>query len=122
MIEIVARNGSPEAMLCPAFICDACRKQVMEAGNVIYAVRYPDQSERETSPLFVAHKGACDMAVQQWLAANYPVADGWSDLWDEIDDFLAYLGGNFKRSFAEDADGQYVPHVVVMPATSPKLP
>ena len=39
MIEIIARNGPPEAMLCPAFVCDACRKQVVGAGNVVYMRR-----------------------------------------------------------------------------------
>lgn len=115
MIEIIARDGEPEAMLCPAFICDACRQQVVKDGNILYAVRYVDH-ERESSPLFVSHKWPCAGQVEQWLKTAYPRDEGWSDLWDEASDFIRHLANNSARAFADDPDGDYQSHRLVFPA------
>ncbi len=114
MIEIIARNGPPEAMLCPAFMCDTCRKQVVGQGNVVSKVRY-DGDQRQTSPLFVTHKGSCDLALEAWLDTRYPLADGWSQIWDELEVFVRQLTHNLTHAFADDREGEYLPHRVVMP-------
>ncbi|MFB6550157.1 hypothetical protein [Streptomyces sp. NPDC056405] len=112
MIEYVARSGPPEAMNCPAFICDACRQQVVSAGIVTWATTIGD-GRRQThsqSPLYVAHKGECGRKVEAMLHAGYPASDGWMDLWDDIGDFLKQLTHNVTNGFADDSDGEYHQH------------
>lgn len=115
MIEIVPRNGPPEAMNCPALICDACRKQVVGGGNILWVRRYVDDKP-ESSPLMAAHKGQCDQAVEAWLQEHYPTIDGWCPLWEEAADFVRYLANNLAHSFAEDSDGAYLTQTIIAPA------
>ncbi|MEV5516952.1 hypothetical protein AB0L50_29265 [Streptomyces flaveolus] len=112
MIEYVARSGPSEAMNCPAFICDACRQQVVGAGIVTWATTIGDGRIRthNQSPLYVAHKGECGRKVGAMLHAGYPSSDGWMDLWDDIGDFLKQLTHNATNAFADDADGEYHQH------------
>lgn len=112
MIEIIARNGAPEAMLCPAFICDACREQIVGQGNVISKVRY-DGDQRQTSPLLFAHKGQCTQAVDAWLNARYLLTEGWSMIWDELGDFVRQLSHNLTHAFADDPEGEYLSHQLI---------
>lgn len=112
MIEYVARSGPPEAMNCPAFICDACRKQVVGEGIVTWCStigRDAGDTHRQ-SPIYVAHKGLCGRKVEAMLKAGYPPADGWIDYWDDIADFVRQLANNATEAFADDPDGEYHQH------------
>jgi hypothetical protein len=113
LIEIIARNGLPEAMLCPAFMCDSCRKQVVGPGNVVSKVRHTGGHQRETSPLFVAHKGVCKQSLAAELDRAYPLDSGWSMIWDELETFVRQLAHNLTSAFADDPDGEYLTHRVV---------
>lgn len=118
MIEYVARSGPPEAMNCPAFICDACREQVVDQGIVTWAttiVRDGAPGPHQQSPIYVAHKGRCDRAVKLWIDQHYPAADGWIDLWDDLEDFVHQLTHNLANAFADDTDGTYHPHRLAHP-------
>lgn len=115
MIEIVARNGPPEALLCAAFICDGCRQQVVREGNLLYVTRYVGE-DRESSPLLVSHK-TCTLRVEVLLAHFYPSADGWLDCSEEISDFIRHLTGNLRRSFASDQEGTYPGQHIVLPVS-----
>jgi hypothetical protein len=119
MIEIIARNGPPEALLCAAFICDYCRRQVVKSGNILYAVRYKAGETRESSPLFVSHK-ACTQVVEAALKADYPYEDGWLDCWEEASHFIGHLTNNLAHSFDEDPNGTYLPQRVVLSSRRPK--
>lgn len=112
MIEYVARSGPPEAMNCPAFICDACRKQVVGQGIVTWAstIGSGRSGSHSQSPLYVAHKGECGRKVEAMLHAAYPADDGWIDLWDDIADFLKHLSHNSTNDFADDHGGKYHTH------------
>ncbi|MEV7427002.1 hypothetical protein [Streptomyces sp. NPDC091212] len=113
MIEYVARSGPPEAMNCPAFICDACRKQVVGAGIVTWSTTIGrDHDQHRQSPLYVAHKGICGRKVEAMLHASYPHADGWVDLWDDIADFVRQLTHNATEAFSDDPDGTYHRHTL----------
>lgn len=112
MIEIVPRDGPPEAMNCPAFICDACRKQVIGQGNIVWMRRYIDR-QPQSSPLYVAHKGDCDRRIEAALEQRYTAADGWTSLWEEAGDFLHYLTNNLTQTFADDPDGRYLTQTIV---------
>lgn len=112
MIEILGRSGPPEALLCPAFVCDACRDQVTGRGSVIHSVRYAGE-DRESSPLFVAHSGACDQGVTEWLRTAYLSADGWSVMWLDIEPFMRQLAHNLTHPFADDREGEYHSHRLV---------
>ncbi|WP_157239497.1 hypothetical protein [Catenuloplanes japonicus] len=113
MIEMVARDGPPEAMLCPAFICDACREQVVGSGNIYYRDRWVGD-RRQSSPLFVSHK-RCARAVEAILDVFYPQSDGWMDLCQEMRDFVKSLANNFTHAFADDTKGTYHNHDLVQP-------
>jgi hypothetical protein len=113
LIEYVARSGPPEAMNCPAFICDGCRKQVTGAGIVTWSTTIGhDDGVHRQSPLYVAHKGVCGRKVEAMLHAGYPAADGWVDLWDDIEDFVRQLTHNTTQAFADDLEGEYHPHTL----------
>lgn len=115
MIEIVIRDGPPEALTCAAFICDHCRGQVVKSGNVLYAVRHNVGQQRESSPLLVSHK-ECTRAVEMWLKARYPYEAGWLDCWEEASHFVRHLVNNLTHSFADDSDGEYPSQRIVLPA------
>jgi hypothetical protein len=117
LIEYVPYSGEPEAMNCPAVICDTCRKQVVGEGNVVWCIRAGGKGDlRQQSPLFASHKGGCDRVLDRWLQAQYPLDDNWINLWEEIDVFLEQLGHNVGRSFAEDPRGDYHEVILRMPA------
>ncbi|MEU0977970.1 hypothetical protein [Streptomyces griseus] len=125
MIEYVARSGPPEAMNCPAFICDACRKQVVGQGIVTWCTTIADEGKpgpHRQTPIYVAHKGRCGRALEAWLEKTYPHADGWTDLWDDLDDFTRQLTHNLVNAFADDPDGEYHQHRLVQPARPSKEP
>lgn len=105
MIEMVSRSGEPEAMLCPALVCDTCRQQVVGRGNIVWAMRH--EPRWQSSPLFVSHKGRCDLVVEAGLQSQYPISDGWLDFSAEADQFMRHLAHNADHSFADDPDGTY---------------
>ncbi|WP_405580713.1 hypothetical protein [Streptomyces sp. NBC_01092] len=115
MIEYLGRSGPPEAMNCPALICDTCREQVVDRGNVIWGTTAGADGPRRSTPLFVAHKGRCDRAFDLWFAQAYPAADGWLQLWEEAAVFVGQLTHNLTHAFADDTDGEYHPHHLVLP-------
>lgn len=113
MIEILGRSGEPEAMNCPAIICDGCRKQITNSGNIVWGITIGVEP-RLSTPLFAAHKGRCDRVVQAGLQDRYP-GDQWVWLWEEADHFLEYLNGNFRKPFADDPNGNYHEHRIALP-------
>ncbi|MGQ4355259.1 hypothetical protein [Streptomyces drozdowiczii] len=117
MIEYVARSGPPEAMNCPAFICDACRKQVVGEGIVTWCstIGRDNGGTHRQSPIFTAHKGTCGRKLEAMLEAAYPPGDGWIDYWDDLADFLKQLANNHTEAFADDHEGEYHKHDVVLP-------
>lgn len=116
MIEYIGRSGPPEAMNCPALICDTCREQVVDRGNVIWGCTLGDgNGGRRRTPLYVAHKGRCDRAFDLWFAKAYPREDGWIQLWEEAADFMRQLAHNLTHAFADDTEGTYHQHHLVLP-------
>lgn len=115
LIEYIGRSGPPEAMNCPALICDTCRKQVVGSGNVIWGSTAGSDGPRRSTPLYVAHKGRCDHAFEKWFAEAYPLADGWMPLWEEAAVFMRQLAYNLTNAFADDTEGTYHPHKLALP-------
>lgn len=127
MIEFVPYSGEPEAMNCPAFVCDTCRKQIVGEGVVVWRVKIRSNGEpRQQSPLFTVHKRTCDRALGRWLDPQYPLDGDWIDLSEEIDVFLKQLGNNANRSFDDDPRGEYHQTILRMPTDPhrevPQLP
>lgn len=127
MIEFVPYSGEPEAMNCPAFICDTCRTQIVGEGVVVWRVKIRSGGEpRQQSPLFTAHKRACDQALSRWLEPQYPLDGDWIDLSEEIDVFRKQLDNNANRSFVDDDRGEYHQTILRMPTDPhrevPQLP
>lgn len=122
MIEFIARSGPPEAVNCPAFVCDTCGRQVAEQGCLWWGYLYPNPSDglRHTTPVYVTHKGECVSAFEAWFHCAYPDADdaSWLLCDHEIDESLEHLRSNFTHRFEDDAldDGvEYHAHRVVWP-------
>ena len=119
MIEIVPRSGPPEALSCPAIVCDTCRRQVVGKGNIIwmFKVVHSDEEVRQQSPTYAAHKGACDRALEKWLKQQY--GDGWILMWEELGTFLRQLLHNAENDFADDTKGEYHQLLVKQPKNDP---
>lgn len=119
MIEIVPRNGPPEALTCPAVVCDVCRRQITDSGNILWAHKVVGDSGEPPaqSPMYAAHKGNCDMAMEKWLKVQY--GQGWITLWEEADTFLQQLVHNFTRAFGEDTRGDYQRLIIQHPKSDP---
>ncbi|MFE2850609.1 hypothetical protein ACFXJO_05675 [Streptomyces lavendulae] len=119
MIEYVPRSGPPEAMHCPTIICDTCRTQVHGAGNIVWMVKsYLADGPRQQSPLYAAHKGPCDRALEAWLKTQYPEGD-WLLNWEELGDFLRQLAHNAEHAFADDTKGEYHQLIIKQPRNDP---
>jgi hypothetical protein len=118
MIEYIPRSGPPEAMILPAVICDTCRRQVAGSGNIVWATKVMhDPSEtRQQSPLFAAHKGSCDQALDAWLTEQYRLEDHWILSWEELETFIRHLSANSKKDFSEDPQGEYHRFVIKVPS------
>src|SRR5512142_149908 len=112
---MVSRSGPPEAMLCPALICDACREQILTdkaGGNALHWVRF---DPAESSPLLLAHGGPCSSMLRTALSGHYRTEDGWSAGWEEIGTVLDQLANNAVRAFADDPNGSHRATRVVPP-------
>lgn len=111
MIEMVARNGPPEAAICPAFICDHCRKQVLSSDNTFIVFKMKVQEPHECTLLFVACAGACIHHVDRYLDTQYPQSEGWgypkSINIGGYGNFIGHLNHNAGESFDADPDGKY---------------
>lgn len=119
MIEfVIRREDGHEDLLCPALVCDACRKQVAGPGCILHTIRYGDP--HQASPIFVAHKGRCERAVTAWMLTAYRPEDGWSrSLWREASEFMRQMAHNFANAFSADPAGEYLDQDLVLPAKSP---
>lgn len=115
MIEYISRSGPPEAMNCPALVCDACRQQITAKGNVIWGCTLGADGPRRRTPLYVAHKGRCNHLFDRWFTKAYPYDDGWVQLWEEAPDFIRQLAHNLTHAFADDPDGEYHDHTLILP-------
>jgi hypothetical protein len=119
MIEVVPYSGPPEAMNCPAIICDACRRQVVGKGNIVWAYKvvHNDDELRQQSPVFAAHKGSCDRGLDLWLKKQY--GSGWIIMWEELGTYLRQLAYNAEHAFEDDKNGEYHQLIIKQPANDP---
>lgn len=110
MIEIVPRSGPPEALNCPAFVCDTCRRQVLAPRNGGYVLLVEKFTPiYEASPLFVAHTGRCLRELENRLRERYKARDGWHP-WAasiRIDHFMDNLAHNTIDAFRDDPKSEY---------------
>ncbi|MFE1767227.1 hypothetical protein ACFW81_23790 [Streptomyces angustmyceticus] len=115
MIEYMAFSGTDDALNCPIFICDYCRKQITGPGNIVWgeAGGHPEGEPRRRTPLFATHKD-CDHKFTAMFRQIYPPEGGWRDLWDDIDTFLRQLAHNATHALDEKA-GEAHPHIMDMP-------
>ncbi|MFJ4274036.1 hypothetical protein ACIP29_26165 [Streptomyces coelicoflavus] len=97
MIEYVGVLGPPEALNYPISVCDTCREQGVERGNVIWGTTAGAPGLRRGTPIHVAHKGRCDAALDLWFAQVYFDADGWMQLSEELDVFARQLARNATK-------------------------
>lgn len=105
MIVYLDRNGPPEAMHCPVFVCDACGNPIQgddKPGIVIWRSGPHSPDHRPgTQQMAHVHKGACDRAYE----ADHP-GGHWS--WNDLDEFLEHLTNNTAKPFPDEPDVEYV--------------
>lgn len=97
MITTIVRNGPPEAMTCPAVICDHCGKPIHEQGNALWLSEYSEGSDRPRTTFAFTHKH-CDHLFDR------------SGLWfsEELDRFLEQLVYNFSHQFRHEPNVEYI--------------
>ena len=99
---MVARSGPPEAMLCPAAVCDVCGEPIHGHGHVVWWPEYSDQGEYSSSPLYFVHQAVCDQRLCAALGDSPRHPSGGS-YWQSLDEFLAQLRHNFEDPFEDGA-------------------
>jgi hypothetical protein len=115
MITFVSRNGPPEALLCPAILCDVCGEPIYagklddEKGTGFdgepvngWALQCHGESEAIADVHFV-HGGDCDQAMNKNCSRDdrYHASVG-------LDVFLRQLVCNFEHPFEPDANQEFV--------------
>lgn len=98
-ITLIDRNGPPEAMQCPAVICDACGCPISATGVVVWNAGYEADGRPLVTEVTYLHKGACDLAWSMGKP-NLQSAD--------LGEFMAQLTENFARPFAQAPGVEYV--------------
>lgn len=76
-----------DGLNCPVILCDVCRKQITNSGNV-YWISQPD---RDTSSFWFTHKWPCsylDRAIEKETGALV--------LFEELDRWMKQLAHNFR--------------------------
>ncbi|MFD7915954.1 hypothetical protein ACFV30_35460 [Streptomyces sp. NPDC059752] len=68
----------------------------------------------QQTPLFAAHKGACDRAIDTWLERHYP-EDEWLLMREELGHVLKQINYNAEHAFADDRRGEYHKAILKMP-------
>jgi len=103
MIVYITRNGPPEAMHCPVFLCNACGEPIQGReggsglGGIVIWRNHPDR----TQDIATVHKGACDLAHE----AAHP-GESWS--WEDFDVFMEQLTNNTADPFPVEDNVEYV--------------
>lgn len=103
MLVYLNRNGPPEALNCPVFMCDQClepingRKGGDGHGGIIIWRRRPD----DTQEMATVHKGRCDRAYEAARPGGH-----WS--WNDLDEMLEHLTHNTLEPFPVEDDVEYV--------------
>lgn len=106
-IRMIARNGPPEAMICPAILCSVCLEPVTAKNGAAYWFSYgyeQDSGRAIESEVEFAHKGRC------FSVADHRNEYGERALLMDLDlnFFLKQLVNNFKRGFREEENVEYV--------------
>jgi hypothetical protein len=107
MIVYVSRNGPPEAMMCPVFLCDHCREPIQGreggcgyGGLVIW--RHDHEGTRPVrQELATVHKGPCHRAYE----AAHP-GERW--LSEEFGVFVQQLAHNSAEPFPDEPNVEYL--------------
>lgn len=103
MLTYVSRNGPPEAMICPVFMCDACLTPIQgkEGGDGYGGIVIWANLDDGTQVVATVHKGRCDRAYE----ARRPGLD-W--MWEDLDVSLAQLTQNTAKAFPVEDNVEYV--------------
>jgi hypothetical protein len=96
-LTFIDRNGPPEAMLCPAFLCDVCKEPVSGGGWVLWNTSYAEGDNRpRIRDLVVVHSGACGRQRQDLNSSR------------ELDQFVQDLAYTSTHAWEPEADVEYV--------------
>jgi hypothetical protein len=100
MITYIERNGPPEAMSCPAILCDQCLKPITGHGNVMWLPDY-DGDTYQVLALAHTHK-ECTAAFER---THHPDR-AWCS--EELDQWLAQIAHNFTHPFPAEPNVEYL--------------
>jgi hypothetical protein len=103
MLTFVSRNGPPEAMICPVFLCDECRAPIQgrEGGDGFGGIVIWANRDDGTQLVATTHKGRCNRRFE----ARHPSLM-W--LWEELAVSLDQLVHNTRSPFPDEANVEYV--------------
>lgn len=103
MLAFVERNGPPEALLCPVFLCDQRLAPIQGKdggdgiGGLVQWRRRPDG----TQEVATLHKGRCTRAFE----AAHP-GERW--LWNEMPQVIDQLAFNTAEPFPVEDNVEFV--------------
>lgn len=103
MLTFVSRNGPPEALICPVFMCDHCLTPIQgkEGGDGFGGIVIWANRDDDTQVVATTHKGRCNRAYE----ARYP---GLMWMWEDIAVSLEQLTMNTTSAFPAEANVEYV--------------
>lgn len=100
MIVVLTRSGPPEAMTCPAILCDTCLTPIHDQRP--YGLVLWRDLDDGTQQIAHVHKGRCDRTWE----AKHPGPDHWMSA--ELGVFLDQLRGNVEEPFPAEDNVEYV--------------
>jgi hypothetical protein len=103
MLTLIDRNGPPEALTCPAFICDVCGEPLTaEDGWVLWWPELHVNRTPRPGQLYHVHQGACDRALVAQRGDNN---SGYSR---PLSEFIEQLAHNTEHPFKGERGVQYI--------------
>ena len=104
-IRMIDRNGPPEAMMLPAFLCAHCWEPVIgREGAAYWYTSYSDSDNRPiSSPVNYAHRGHCFVQI---IHGKPKYAGMLMDM--RLDEFLEALAHFGTEGFKQIRNVEYV--------------
>ena len=110
-IRMIDRNGPPEGLQCPFFMCAVCGEPVYQEdsengdGMIVWLQEVADTYPQKQCGPFALHKGWCDHAFEVYT--DDVLGEGWIRLWNELGEFIDHLVHNARAS-SYDSRAEYV--------------
>lgn len=90
MLKIILEKHGESELFCPRFICDACGRTIDDYRNALYFWTKDWNKVGDRVPMYLAHKGDCDRALEYKLSGTTYMS--WGEM-RNLPIFLAHSMG-----------------------------